>query len=89
MLSVPKALMYCKDSAWIHLDATPFYSLMRSSGSVFRLAVVSIFFLMPSWNSTLQTRIRRFVGLLLYTEFVAVLNCVPLYVGNTVLYLIS
>lgn len=47
MFSVPKALMYCKDSAWIHLDATPFYSLMRSSGSVFRLAVVSIFFLMP------------------------------------------
>ena len=86
MFSIPKALSHCDDPAWIHLDTTPFYSLMRSSGSIFGLAAASKF-LPYNWIlSDSRSKIDRVVGALLSIGWIAVLNNVPVYAGSHILF---
>jgi len=37
--SIPLAEKYCANHNWVHLDSTPYLSVMRSSGSLFGLAI--------------------------------------------------
>ena len=39
--SVALATKYCQEWSWVHPDTTPFFSLMRSSGSVLGMGVVA------------------------------------------------
>ena len=39
--SVPLAMEYCQERSWVHLDTTPFYSLMRSTGALLGMGVVA------------------------------------------------
>ena len=86
MFSIPKALSHCDDPAWIHLDTTPFYSLMRSSGSIFGLAAASKFLRYNRILSDSRPKINRVVGTLLSIGSIAVLNNVPVYAGSNVLF---
>jgi len=40
--SIPLAEKYCADRNWVHLDSTPYLSVMRSSGSLFGLAICKL-----------------------------------------------
>ncbi|XP_065882517.1 glucose-6-phosphatase 3-like isoform X2 [Dysidea avara] len=40
--SIPLAEKYCADHTWVHLDSTPYLSVMRSSGSLFGLAICKL-----------------------------------------------
>ena len=85
MFSIPKALRHCSDSAWINLDTTPFYSLVRSSGSILGLAAASKF-LPFSWIVSSRSKIDKVLGTLLSIGLIAVLNSVPVYAGSNVLF---
>jgi len=85
MFSIPKALRHCSDPAWISLDTTPFYSLMRSSGSILGLSAASKF-LPFSWIVLSRSKIDKVLGTLLSIGLIAVLNSVPVYAGSNVLF---
>ena len=40
--SVALATRYCKERSWVHPDTTPFYSLMRSTGTLLGMALVAL-----------------------------------------------
>lgn len=40
--SIPLAQKYCLNPNWVHLDSTPFLSVMRSSGTLFGLAICKL-----------------------------------------------
>ena len=40
--SVALATKYCQERSWVHPDTTPFYSLIRSTGALLGMGVVSL-----------------------------------------------
>ena len=54
--SIPLAQKYCLNPNWVHLDSTPFLSVMRSSGSLFGLAICKLiqYYTKSSQNHSLQ-----------------------------------
>ena len=84
--SVPLAMRYCADQSWVKVDTTPFYSLMRSSGTFLGMSFVAKL----SRYFRLRTVIRaptgryhqRFAGLVLSYVFIIGLMYLPLRVAD-------
>ena len=52
--SIPLAQKYCLNPNWVHLDTTPYLSVMRSSGCLFGLAVCNLihcYIKLPQYHS--------------------------------------
>lgn len=54
--SIPLAQKYCLNPDWVHLDSTPYLSVMQSSGSLFGLAICKLIqcYTKPQQNHSLQ-----------------------------------
>ena len=73
--SIPLAEKYCANHNWVHLDSTPYLSIMRSSGSLFGLAICKL----AQQYSKLSTNSQ-----LVYTPSTVILTIVMLYLWNSV-----
>ncbi len=83
--SVEKAIRACRNPSWIHLDTTPFYSLVRSMGSLLGLGVVA-WGCEASWNADSAPMRSRVPGLALTFALIAGLSYVPVPTASSVLF---
>ncbi len=83
--SVQKATRACRNPQWIHLDTTPFYSLVRSSGSVLGLAVVAGW-MEGLWNAEPAALGSRISGLVFTYTLIAAISFIPVYSGSGVVF---
>ena len=69
--SVALATKYCQERSWVHPDTTPFYSLMRSTGALLGMGVVSLLaerklvMFERLWSRNGVTDMKRVIGLTL------------------------
>ena len=86
--SVPLAMAYCQERSWVHLDTTPFYSLMRSTGALLGMGAVVLLVGDRLMKAERQWRSRRvgmnILGLMLSLVVIILLHSkyIPSFVEN-------
>ena len=90
--SIPLAQKYCLNPNWVHLDSTPFLSVMRSSGSLFGLAICR---LIQNYNKSSQNHSLQFahapITIIITMLSLCLWNSVPIgrNISHVVFYAIS
>ena len=86
--SVPKAVRFCEEPSWVHLDTTPFYSLMRSCGTLLGLAAVARFSA-TLWNRGSPPTSKRWPGLMASLMLVFLVRSIPVHTTSNIVFYVA